>query len=91
MTKSKTIVLSAALIGAGALAGCNKTYYSVTNLDTGNVFYTKKVKELKSGSISFIDRRNGNEVRISNAEIEEIEKQEYRKALNDSDIERTDH
>jgi len=85
---ARHLIIGAALLSVGMLAGCNRNYYAVTNLDSGRVFYTKKIKKHRSGSIRFIDRSNGNEVRISNAEIEEISKRQYNRALNDSEIER---
>jgi len=67
------------LIAAGLVGGCS-SFYEVTNLSTGTTYYTKKVKRLRDGSVEFRDEESRGTVTISESEIREIDRDEFRRA-----------
>lgn len=74
MSKSLLLVSVVAVV---AVFGCASTYYKVTDLVTGNVYYTDEVEREKGGAATIKDARSGAVLTIQNSEIMEIEKDEY--------------
>ncbi|HXY54607.1 MAG TPA: hypothetical protein VEM40_08050 [Nitrospirota bacterium] len=62
------------------VAGC-ASYYKVTDPQTGNVYYTEKIDNLKSGAVKLKDSRTGSMVTIQNSEVKEISSDEYKAGL----------
>ena len=64
------------------VAGC-ASYYRVTDTQSGNVYYTKKVDTVKggSGTVKLKDTRSGSVVTLQNSEVKEISKKEYKEGL----------
>lgn len=65
---------------AAILAGCT-TYYKVNDPAGTKEYYTKKIKETDTGSISFKDEKTGGHVRLQSSEVKEISKEEYNAAV----------
>jgi len=64
-------------IGAG-LTGCAK-HYEITDINTGQTYYTKKYKK-HGGAVQFKSERSGNRMNLQNTEIEKISKKSYKDA-----------
>jgi len=75
-TRFFAIVLSASVV---ALAGCT-TYHKVTDPASRNIYYTQKIKQQRSGSVTFTDDRTGAKVTLQSSEIQKIPKKEYKEA-----------
>lgn len=76
-TRFFAIVLLASFL---ALAGCT-TYHKVTDPASKNVYYTKKIKQQKSGAVTFTDDRTGTKVTLQSSEIQKIPRKEYKEAI----------
>lgn len=59
------------------VAACGGGYYKVTDPATDKVYYTKEVKQEKSGAVKLIDASTGSMVTLQNSEVTEINKEEY--------------
>ena len=73
------MILLVSVIGFGVV-GCAR-YYRVKEPTSGNMYYTKEVKQKVGGTIMFKDARTGNNVTLQNSELERIPKQEFEQAL----------
>jgi hypothetical protein len=64
------------------VTGC-ASYYRVTDTQSGNVYYTKKVDTVKGGggAVKLEDTRSGSMVTLQNSEVKEISKKEYKEGL----------
>jgi hypothetical protein len=64
------------------VAGC-ASYYRVTDTQSGNVYYTKKVDTVKGGggAVKLNDGKTGSVVTIQNSDVKEISKKEYKEGL----------
>jgi hypothetical protein len=64
------------------VTGC-ASYYRVTDTQSGNVYYTKKVDTVKGGggAVKLQDTRSGSVVTLQNSEVKEISKKEYKEGL----------
>jgi hypothetical protein len=70
------VVLSLFLL----VTGC-ATYYKVTDPQSGKVYYTEDIDNLKGGAVKLKDARTGSVVTIQNSEVKEISGQEYKESL----------
>ncbi len=61
---------------AVVMAGCT-TYYRVSDPAGTKEYYTTKIKESKSGSITFTDKKSGSVVNLHSSEIKEISGDEF--------------
>ncbi len=62
------------------VTGC-ASYYKVRDPQTGNVYYTEDVDQLRGGAVKLKDARTGSEVTIQNSEVKEISSKEYKEGL----------
>ena len=62
------------------ITGC-ATYYKVTEPQSGKVYYTEGIDNLKGGAVKLKDARTGSVVTIQNSEVKEISSQEYKEGL----------
>jgi len=60
---------------------CMGGYYMVTDTVNDKNYYTKKVKSLKSGAVSFKDATNGAQVTLQNNAVQTIKKDEFKAAV----------
>jgi hypothetical protein len=66
------------LLGAGMFLsiGC-KSYYSVTDLATGQVHYTKGINQTPDGAVHFKDARTGADLALQNPSVQQIDERAY--------------
>ena len=65
------------------LSGC-LGYYQVTDTVNGTDYYTKKVKNIKGGGVSFTDASNGATVTLQSNEVKKIDKDTYKANVEES-------
>ena len=78
MKRFATIALATAVL---FLAGCG--HYRITDPATGNDYYTKSVKEERSGAVRFKDQKTGAKMTLQNSSIQKIKSSEYKAGLKD--------
>jgi len=62
------------------VTGC-ASYYKVTDPNSGNIYYTQKIDNLKGGAVKLKDASNGKDVMLQNSEVEEINIHMYKQGL----------
>ena len=62
---------------AGLLGGCSSDYYRVNNPAGDKQYYTKKIDQTKSGTITFKDEKSGSKVTLQSSEVKNISKDEF--------------
>lgn len=74
--------LSTVLVGLASLMamGC-ATYYSVTDTNTGRVYYSKTVTHKRSGAVDFSDARTKARVTLQSSEVREISQQTFEEGV----------
>jgi hypothetical protein len=73
--------LSVVVLGLVILvAGC-ASYYRVKDPQSGNVYYTDKIDNVRGGAVKLKDARTGSMVTIQNSEVKEISSDEYKAGL----------
>ena len=61
------------------LSGCmGFGYYQVTDTVNGTEYYTKGVKDSKSGAVSFKDANSGSRVTLQNHIVKKIDRSEFK-------------
>jgi len=76
-TKTRRVGLCAgALLALGCVSGCT-TYYKVTDVDSGHVYYTTSVNQ-RSGSVVFTDAQTESRVSLDSSEVAKISKDEFK-------------
>ena len=74
MIRIKPILAAALLVTTVA---CSSSYYSVTDPGSGKIYYTKKIKENRDGSVQFEDASETT-VTLQSSEIKKINKETYK-------------
>lgn len=70
-----------AVLGVALLvAGC-ASYYKVTDPQSGSVYYTEELDNLRGGAVKLKDARTGSMVTLQNSEVKEISSKEYKEGL----------
>ncbi len=65
------------------LSGCiGFSYYQVTDTVNGTDYYTKGVKDFKSGAVSFTDAKSGSRVTLQNHKVTKIDRGEFKENVN---------
>lgn len=73
--------LSTVLVGlASLMTGC-ASYYSVTDTNTGKVYYSKAVNQKRSGAVNFADERTKAQVTLQSSEVREISQQTFEEGV----------
>ena len=67
------LVIFAAL---GSLTAC-MGYYQVTDTVNGTRYYTKSVKDLKSGAVAFTDAETGSRITLQKRTVIKLERNAY--------------
>jgi hypothetical protein len=73
MKRAMAVACAAAAMFIG---GCT-SYYKVTDLSNGKIYYTTDLSHKSSGAASLKDARTGNKVSVQNSEIAQISKEEF--------------
>jgi len=76
LAKLVLVVMSFAFV-----TGCMGGYYMVTDTVNDKNYYTKRVKSLKSGAVSFKDATNGAQVTLQNNSVQTIPKSQFKDAV----------
>ncbi len=74
--------MSLACVMLGIVVSCAGNYYKVTDPTTNKSFYTSDLQRRSSGSVTFTDARTGNQVMLQNSNTEQITKQQFENARN---------
>ncbi len=70
-----------AVLGMALLiAGC-ASYYKVTDPQSGKVYYTEDIDNVRGGAVKLMDGRTGSMVTLQNSEVKEISSKEYKEGL----------
>jgi len=80
MNTMKITKLLMILAAFGSLTAC-MSYYQVTDTVNGTEYYTKSVKNMKSGAVSFTDKETGARVTLQNSAVRKIDKDEYKENI----------
>jgi hypothetical protein len=72
----KMIRFLVAVAVLGSLSAC-MSYYQVTDTVNGTRYYTKSVKEFKSGAVAFTDAATGSRVTLQKHTVTKLERKEY--------------
>jgi hypothetical protein len=78
--RHKIFAILLAIFFLVAIMGCGG-YYMVKDPDSGNVYYTTKIKDEKGGAIKFKDEKTEASVTIQNSEVKKISKKEFKSGL----------
>ena len=78
--RHKVLTILLAIFFLVGIAGCGG-YYMVKDPASGNMYYTKKIKDEKGGAIKFTDEKTETSVTLQNSEIKKISKEEFKSAL----------
>jgi hypothetical protein len=62
------------------VTGC-ASYYKVKDPQSGNVYFTENVDQLRGGAVKLKDARTGYVVTIQNSEVKEISSKEYKEGI----------
>ncbi len=62
------------------VTGC-ASYYKVTDPQSGKVYYTEDIDNVRGGAVKLKDARTGSMVTIQNSEVKEISSDEYKAGL----------
>ena len=65
------------LVAAVLVTGCGSSYYRVTDPSTGNVYYTKEVKNRGNGAVQLKDAASGDSVTLQNSQVSKVSKETY--------------
>ena len=63
------------------VAGCGGDFYRVNDPAGDKQYYTKDIKQTKSGAITFKDEKSGSVVTLQSSEVKEISKDEFKAAV----------
>jgi hypothetical protein len=78
--RHKVLAILLAIFFLAGIVGCGG-YYMVKDPASGNVYYTKKIKEEKGGAVKFEDKKTETSVTLQNSEVKKISKKEFKSAL----------
>ncbi len=62
------------------VTGC-ASYYKVTDPQSGKVYYTEDIDNVRGGAVKMKDARTGSMVTLQNSEVKEISSDEYKAGL----------
>ena len=63
------------------VAGCGGDFYRVNDPAGDKQYYTKDIKQTKSGAITFKDEKSGSVVTLQSSEVKEISQDEFKAAV----------
>ena len=76
--KHKVIAIILTLFFLAGAIGCGGSYYQVKDPSTGNVYYTKDIKQ-KEAAVKFKDAKTDAEVTLQNSEVKKISSEDFKK------------
>jgi len=63
------------------VASCGGDFYRVNDPAGDKQYYTKDIKQTKSGAITFKDEKSGSKVTLQSSEVKEISEDEFKAAV----------
>ncbi len=80
----KLFITSASFVAVLSLVllvtGC-ASYYKVTDPQSGKVYYTEDIDNVRGGAVKLKDARTGSMITLQNSEVKEISSDEYKTGL----------
>jgi hypothetical protein len=68
--------VAALLLLALFIAGCT-SYYKVSDVATGKVYYTKELAEKKGGAVAFKDAKTNATITLQSSEVQKIDEKQF--------------
>jgi len=78
--KMTTVINISMFLAALILTGC-ASHYAVTDLTSGNSYFTNDIERNEGGSIRFTDAKSGKVVTLQSSEVKKISEDEYNIAV----------
>lgn len=78
--KHKLIAIVLTLFFLAGIIGCGGSYYQVKDPATGNVYYTKDIKQSET-AVKFKDAKTDAEVTLQNSEVKKISSKEFKMSV----------
>jgi hypothetical protein len=75
---TKSLVAVGVISSFLVLGGCT-TYYKVSDVSSGKVYYTTDIEDKKSGGSTFQDASSGATVTLQSSEVIEVSSDEFKK------------
>ena len=73
----KTKLLLVIVVGLAVMLGGCASYYQVSDVTTGKVYYTKDLHYKKGGAIGFKDAKTNSEITLQSTEVKKINKEQF--------------
>ena len=73
----KTKLLVVIVVGLAVMLGGCASYYQVSDVTTGKVYYTKDLHQKKGGAIGFEDAKTKSEITLQSSEVKKINKEKF--------------
>ena len=73
----KTKLLLVIVVGLAVMLGGCASYYQVSDVATGKVYYTKDLHQKKGGAIGFGDAKTKSEITLQSTEVKKINKEQF--------------
>jgi hypothetical protein len=73
----KTKLLLVIVVGLAVMLGGCASYYQVSDVATGKVYYTKDIEHKKGGALGFEDAKTKSEVTLQSTEVKKINKEQF--------------
>ena len=73
----KTKLLLVIVVGLAVMLGGCASYYQVSDVTTGKVYYTDDVHYKKGGAIGFEDAKTKSDITLQSSEVKKINKEKF--------------
>ena len=73
----KTKLLLVIVVGLVVMLGGCASYYQVSDVTTGKVYYTNDIDHLKGGALEFKDAKTKSEITLQSTEVKKINKEQF--------------
>jgi uncharacterized protein YceK len=73
----KTKLLVVIVVGLAVMLGGCASYYQVSDVTTGKVYYTKDIDGKKGGAIGFEDAKTKSRITLQSTEVKKINKEKF--------------
>jgi hypothetical protein len=73
----KTRLLIVIVVGLAMMLGGCASYYQVSDVTTGKVYYTKDIDHKKGGAVEFEDAKTRSEITLQSSEVKKINKEKF--------------
>ena len=73
----RTKLLQVIVVGLAVMLGGCASYYQVSDVTTGKVYYTQDIEHKKGGAIGFEDAKTKSEITLQSTEVKKINKEQF--------------